>query len=98
MRFPNAITAAHKGKYKLVSQNTRWFLSRKINSCCVMHFPIYTMNINVLFIGDHFVVVVATTRFYLSFLDIGCNQGNLYTGGRCTTACAVVYQLFDKLF
>ena len=25
-------------------------------------------------------------------------QGNLYTGGRCTTNCAVVNQLFDKLF
>ena len=24
---------------------------------------------------------------------IGCIQGNLYTGGRCTTACAVVNQL-----
>ena len=25
-------------------------------------------------------------------------EGNLYTGGRCTTNCAVVNQLFDTLF
>ena len=32
------------------------------------------------------------------FLKQDLIQGNLYIGGRCTTACAVVNQLFNKLF